>query len=322
MNGVEEFVAIPRDFADVIEKNGQISPVLDLTIKPVNETNQENNTSNDIKGKELKEEKPAKTKVKKRYQKKEKGDDNFYRMTRLALLLAKNNSFDEHLQLRKKDGSTIFRTCIVKFLKYATRNSLAYSTGYEYLDEYIDVLLDLKNDTINVWNEVRNQFLIERMKERQALRGKTDDKQKLISDYLETPKTSQKRKTYSKADTAENSTIYLNDQIPSTSKAGSPEELSTPSLGFYNGELDEPPTKKQKVDESFNLKGYDPIEFFPLLPLEDIEDTISKFQSQLEYSDEDWERLFKEEEEKQLGADHKEFDEDEFDLKEFLSNGG
>ena len=85
------------------------------------------------------EEKASKPKVRRG------GDERFYSMAKLALLLARNDAYNEQFQIKDRNGEFVQGSDVVKFFKFATMNLKKFQGIHDYIHQLGKLKLDLSN---------------------------------------------------------------------------------------------------------------------------------------------------------------------------------
>ena len=133
-----DFVVYPKEYENI-----RLNEAASTSNSIITSDSKESNTefSNEAKPEEGKSilSTPMKPKVRR------SGDERFYSMAKLALLLARNDAYNEQFQIKGRDGQFVQGSDVVKFFKFATLNHRKFQGIHDYIHQLGKLKLDLSN---------------------------------------------------------------------------------------------------------------------------------------------------------------------------------
>ena len=185
------------------------------------------------------------THVKKPSTKRKSGDERFTRISKLALLLAKNDSYNEKFEIKHRDGGFVPNSDVVQFFKFATTQN---RKRLDYLVHYVNELLKIDYDYSLL---ISNQNLLKYIEEEYQRRGQTvkiddDDESREIFPFITDSSSNVKITPQIEQKTAEPAKGEEEEGKPSNLKREhiSPQEM----LDFSDLWTYQPPEKKAKSE--------------------------------------------------------------------------
>ena len=110
--------------------------------------------------------------VKNTVNKRKSGDERFTRISKLALLFAKNGSYNEKFEIKHRDGGFVENSDVVKFFKFATQNR----KRLDHLVHYVNELLKINTDySILITNPNLLKYIEDEYKRRGSSMNQVDE---------------------------------------------------------------------------------------------------------------------------------------------------